>query len=78
MILEIEPTNADAAYWKTRFERMYLIWQNEHAEKLTLIEKLKFEEERVRYLRATIMNQIEDEPMVDTEEMKFYDQNGGL
>jgi hypothetical protein len=52
------------------------MWQIEHAEKLTLIEKLKFEEERVRYLRATIMNEIEDEPTVDTESMMFHDKNG--
>jgi len=53
------------------------MWQIEHAEKLTLVEKLKFAEERIKYLRATIMNEIEDEPTVDTESMMFHDQNGG-
>ena len=53
------------------------MWQNEHAEKLTLIEKLKFAEERIKYLRATIMNEIEDDPIVDTESMMFQDKNGG-
>ena len=53
------------------------MWQIEHAEKLTLIEKLKFAEERIKYLRATIMNEIEDEPTIDTESMMFYDKNGG-
>ena len=52
------------------------MWQIEHAEKLTLIEKLKLAEERIKYLRATIMNEIEDEPTVDTEAMMFYDKNG--
>ena len=53
------------------------MWQAEHAEKLTLIEKLKFAEERIKYLRATIMNEIEDDPIVDTESMMFQDKNGG-
>jgi len=61
MILEVAPENADAAYWKTRFEAMYLIWQNEHAEKLTLTEKLKFAESRIIDLRATILEFIEKE-----------------
>jgi len=77
MILEKVPEYADAAWWRMRFEQMYIIWQNEHAEVLTLREKLKFAEERVRYLRATIMNEIEDEPTVDTESMMFHDKNGG-
>ena len=77
MILEEPRDDMDAAWWTMRFEQMYVIWQNEHAEKLTLIEKLKFAEERIKYLRATIMNEIEDEPTVDTESMMFQDKNGG-
>lgn len=49
------------------------MWQIEHAEKLTLIEKLKFAEERIKYLRATIMNEIEDEPM-SPKELKIEHQ----
>jgi len=77
MILEEPRDDMDAAWWTMRFEQMYVIWQNEHAEKLTLIEKLKFAEERIKYLRATIMNEIEDDPIVDTESMMFQDKNGG-
>jgi hypothetical protein len=77
MILEEPRDDMDAAWWTMRFEQMYVIWQNEHAEKLTLIEKLKFAEERIKYLRATIMNEIEDEPTIDTEAMMFHDKNGG-
>ena len=77
MILEEPRDDMDAAWWTMRFEKMYVIWQNEHAEKLTLIEKLKFAEERIKYLRATIMNEIEDDPIVDTESTMFQDKNGG-
>ncbi|MFA5196419.1 MAG: hypothetical protein WC401_11530 [Bacteroidales bacterium] len=72
--LELEKENKKLV---DEYGKLSEMWQIEHAEKLTLIEKLKFAEERIKYLRATIMNEIEDEPTIDTESMMFYDKNGG-
>jgi hypothetical protein len=50
----------DASFWRHQFENVAANWQEEHAKVIVLEEKLKLAEKRICYLRATIMDEIEE------------------